>query len=79
MGSNIFNIPLICFEMQKAFHSLSIFHPAPSSSPRLLSVHAGVEPLYGRGVLGRASKAFIMGFAVLYYTGKHTEPLMLGL
>ena len=42
-----------------------------SFCPSLCSVRAGVEPLYRRGVLGRASKAFITGFAVLYYTGKH--------
>lgn len=40
----------------------------PPFSPTLCSV---LEPLYRRGVLGRASKAFITGFAVLYYTGKH--------
>lgn len=51
--------------------------PSFPPSPLLLhlflpqSVRTGVEPLYRRGVLGRASKAFITGFAVLYYTGKH--------
>lgn len=80
IGSSIFNISLICFEMQETL-SVSLHHsclpPSFPPSPLLLhlflpqSVRTGVEPLYRRGVLGRASKAFIMGFAVLYYTGKH--------
>lgn len=58
-------------------------HPSlismPPPLPLFAPVSARVEPLYRRGILGRASKAFIMGFAVLYYTGKqratHAWPL----
>ena len=88
IGGSIFNIALICFEMQETLllsspllllscpPVFSLPSPPLSSSsttfcPGLCSVRTGVEPPYRRGVLGRASKAFIMGFAVLYYTGKH--------
>lgn len=71
IGSGIFNISLTRFEMQE---TLSVSHlptPPPPLFAPACSVSTGVEPLYRRGVLGRASKAFITGFAVLYYTGKH--------
>lgn len=60
IGCTIFKTSLVHFKI-----------PRCTLSPSLCSLHSGVEPLFGHGVLGRASKAFILGFAALYYAGKH--------
>lgn len=60
IGCTIFKTSLVHFKI-----------PRCTISPSVCSLHSGVEPLFRRGVLGRASKAFIMGFAALYYAGKH--------